>query len=113
MDNDETKKVMYNNKNYAMDDDNQLWLDRDYRIQYTDVTPEIITWLGFSSSVLTIQLTNYNGRVLTQDPIITIHSLSGAELANITIDKFLLTSEEITINVAEINLATNAVKILL
>lgn len=90
------KKVWYSSKEYFETEEDKLWLDHDFTSHDEngyEVQPEILTVLGFKSSILSIQLQNYNARELTQDISVEVSKADDTVLATYTIPKNLLNQE--------------------
>jgi hypothetical protein len=92
VDHDKTKDVMYAHPKYT-ESAGTIWLDHDYTSHgptgYKD-QPEVISILDFASSVISIQVNNYNGNVLTENPVVEVIDNAGAVIKSYTIPAGML-----------------------
>ncbi|MGG1263832.1 hypothetical protein [Brevibacillus laterosporus] len=105
-----SNRVWYGEKEYGSEND-KMWLDFDYTI-HGDTgrkdQPEIITVLGFKSSILSIQIINFNGKSITEDVTLDVVDIKQSILKSYTIPAYALTGRQ-NYWVCDVNLATKSV----
>lgn len=108
LDHKSSVRVSYTNKEYGSGD-NKMWLDRDYVSHESngyDSQPEIITVLGFQSSTVSIQVSNYNGGALTKDFVVEVVRADQSIVKTYTVPSYHLSGNRNAVWVCDFNLAT-------
>lgn len=73
LDENNSKYVQYNRKEYVENAENHMWLDYDYTNHTNATEPEIVTIKGFAGSTAQVQVNNYNHHPLTQNAVVNIY----------------------------------------
>lgn len=104
-----SKHVSYEQKEYT-DGTNKVWLDYDYTSHGPngrDDQPEVITVQGFTSSMLSLQIHNYNGETLNEDVTVEIRRDTGTLIKKYSIPASAL-SGKTSYWVCDVNLSSGS-----
>lgn len=107
LDKNASRRVFYGSKEYGSGD-NKMWLDYDY-IGHGPIgrehEPEIITVLGFKTSVVSIQINNFNAGTLNEEVTVEIFDREQNLLRRYSIPFYHLSGGRKSFYVCDVNLS--------